>query len=166
MASAARVAADLRTRLGLQHGIRVISSPRLRAVQTATHIASALASGSVEIGVRWAETDFGIAEGLTFDELAMAAPEIAAQLAAGDVEIDWPDGETAAALVARVDAAWRDAVSGPGGSLVVTHGGPIRVAIALATSRPPADVVIPDPACAVHLSRHDSGTAWSIREYR
>jgi broad specificity phosphatase PhoE len=157
------MAAELQTWLGVQAGIRIVSSPRLRAIQTAAQIALVLAA-SVEVDERWAETDFGLAEGLTFDELGVAAPDIAGRLAAGDVEIDWPGGETAAALVARIDAAWRDVVSATDGLLVVTHGGPIRVAIARATGCSPADVVVPDPAGVVHLSGNDSRTSWSIQE--
>lgn len=163
LASAARLAADLRPQL--EPGIRILSSPMRRAIQTAMEIASVTGTGSVDIDDRWAETDFGIGEGLTFDELALVAPEIAERLSAGDIDIDWPGGEAAATLVTRVEAAWRDAVSHRADSLVVTHGGPIRVAIAHAIGRRAADVVIPDPAGVVHVSRDDSGTGWRIRYY-
>ena len=162
-AAAVRVASELRTKL--EPGIRIVSSPRRRAIQTATEIASIIGSGSVDIDDRWAETDFGIGEGLTFDDLALVAPEIVARLLSGDIEIDWPGGEAAVTLVARVEAAWRDAVSHLAGSLVVTHGGPIRVAIAHATGRRVNDVPIPGPADAVQLSRDDLGTGWVVREY-
>jgi alpha-ribazole phosphatase len=162
VASAERLVEDLRTRLA--PGIRIVSSPRRRAIQTANAFASALATGPIEIDERWAETDFGIAEGLTFDELALVAPDIARRLGAGDVEIDWPDGESAAALLARVDAAWRDAGSRPGGCLVVSHGGPMRVAIARAMGQPANEVAIPDAGGAVQLSLDESSMSWSARE--
>ena len=164
IASAARAADELRPRL--RPGIRIVASPRRRAIQTATEIARVIDARSVEIDERWAETDFGIAEGLTFDELTRVAPEIAARLSAGDVEIDWPGGEAAATLVARVEAAWRDSASHPAGSLVVTHGGPIRVAIALVTDRRAGDVVVPSPAGSLFVSRDDTGMGWHVLEHQ
>jgi broad specificity phosphatase PhoE len=161
VAAAARVAAEMRP--SLEPGIRIVSSPRRRALQTATAIASVVASASVELDDRWAETDFGIAEGLTFDELALVAPDVAARLAAGEVDIDWPGGESAAALVARVEAAWRDVVSGPEGTLVVTHGGPIRVAISLATDRPAADLAVPEPGGVWRASPVVASGLWRVQ---
>jgi broad specificity phosphatase PhoE len=163
IASAARAAAELRPRL--RPGTRIVASPRRRAIQTATEIARVIAARSVDIDERWAETDFGIAEGLTFDELTLVAPDIAARLSSGDTEIDWPGGEAAATLVERVVAAWRDAISYQAGSLVVTHGGPIRVAIAHATDRRAADVVVPGPAGSLLVSQEGTGRGWSVLEY-
>ena len=145
-AAAARLAAELGP--SLPPGIRIVSSPLLRARQTATAIALAVSSASLEVDARWSESDFGSAEGLTYDELTLAAPDIAVRLADGDVAIDWPGGETALALAARVEAAWRD-LSGDGGpTLVVSHGGPLRIAIALASNRSVGEVDMPEP-CAV-----------------
>jgi broad specificity phosphatase PhoE len=100
---------------------------------------------TIEADERWAETDFGLAEGLTFDELARVAPDIAARLAQGAVAIDWPGGESAASLAARVEAAWTDLNERVTPTLVVSHAGPLRIAIALATGRPVADVTAPEP---------------------
>ncbi len=142
-AAAARLAAELGS--SLPRGIRIISSPRLRARQTAEAIASAASGATLEIGQRWSETDFGIAEGLTYEELTGAAPDIAARLAGGDVLIDWPGGESAASLAARVEAAWRDLTRQGWPALVVSHGGPLRIAIALATNQQVGDVAVPEP---------------------
>ena len=101
-----RLAAELGA--SLRPGLRIVSSPRLRARQTAEVIASAVHDATIEADERWAETNFGIAEGLTFDELARVAPGIAARLAQGEVDIDWPGGESAASLAARVESAWVD----------------------------------------------------------
>lgn len=141
---AARTIAE-RLHATLPPGIRVVSSPRRRAVQTARAIAAALGTRSVQLDERWAETDFGLFEGLTFDQLSLAAPDLARRLTAGDTDIDWPGGERSASLAARVEAAWRDVTSDDRAAVVVTHGGPIRVAIALETGRPPATVAIPEP---------------------
>lgn len=142
-AAASRLGAGLRP--SLPPGFRIISSPLLRARQTAQAIASVLSGAALEIDDRWSETDFGIAEGLTYEELTRVAPDIAARLASGDVGIDWPGGESAAALAARVEAAWRDLTEYRRPALVVSHGGPLRIAIALATNRPVSDVTVPEP---------------------
>ena len=132
--------------------IRLVSSPLLRARQTASAIALAIGSNGFEVDDRWAETDFGTAEGLTYDELEAVQPAIASRLAQGDVVIDWPGGETAAALRERVEAAWRGITAQPGTWVVVSHGGPLRIAIALATDADPAEVSVPAP-----------GTVWRLR---
>jgi broad specificity phosphatase PhoE len=162
-AAAARVAADLRA--WLPEDARIVSSPRRRAVETATAIASALGNAPIELDDRWAETDFGVAEGLGFEELTATAPEIAARLVAGDVEIDWPGGEAAATLAARIAGAWTDLVQGPAGTIVVvTHGGPIRVAVSLGTRKPAAALAVPPPGGTVRLVSDAPGEAWQVVE--
>lgn len=141
--AAARLATELGSSLPL--GVRIISSLLLRARQTAEAIASAVPGATLEIDERWSETDFGIAEGLTYEELTEAAPNLAARLASGDVVIDWPGGESAAALAARVEAAWQDLTEHRTPAIVVSHGGPLRIAIALATNRAVGDVTVPEP---------------------
>jgi broad specificity phosphatase PhoE len=150
--AAHRLAADVRSTL--EPGIAIVASPRRRAVQTASAIAAAVGCDAVELDERWAETDFGIAEGLTFDELAAADRALAARIAGGEVDIDWPGGERAADLTSRVEAAWRDLAGRAGSTLVVSHGGPIRIAISLAAGRPPAEVAIPELG-GVWRSDHD-----------
>lgn len=123
-----------------------------RARQTAEAIARHARRGHVAVDPRWAEVDFGLAEGLTFEELQVREPAIAAALAAGETEIDWPGGETSAAFAARIEAAWHELATWPDTTLVVTHGGPLRLAIALATGRSPASVAVPEPGGVVRLA--------------
>jgi broad specificity phosphatase PhoE len=144
VASANRLAATLAPTLPT--GIRIVSSPRRRARQTAEAIAAAVAPASIEIDARWDEVDFGIAEGLTYEELEEVAPVLAAALLAGEVEIDWLAGETAASLATRVEAAWRDILASERHTLVVSHGGTLRRAIALATGVESRFVDVPGPA--------------------
>jgi broad specificity phosphatase PhoE len=146
----------------LPAGMAIVTSPSLRARQTASAIGARLAPSSIEIDERWAEVDFGIAEGLTYDELDRVAPEIAARLLAGDAEIDWPGGELAASLVARVRAAWRDLQDRAAPTVVVSHGGPLRVAIAIATGLDPRLVRVPEPATVWHLgsASGEDGGRW------
>ncbi len=103
-----RSAEALAVRLGktLPPGVRIVTSPSVRAYETAALLAAHAAPAVLEVDERWLEVDVGDAEGLTFDEVAQRYPALGAQLAAGDAEIDWPGGETANALRQRVLAAW------------------------------------------------------------
>jgi probable phosphoglycerate mutase len=131
----------------------IVSSPARRAWQTAAAIAAAVGLDDADILVddRWVEADFGIAEGRTFDELAALLPDLAASLARGEPAIDWPGGETAAALAARVEAAWDDVVSRAVPTVVVSHAGPLRHALGLALARPPAIGELLEPATAARV---------------
>ena len=80
------------------------------------------------VDARWRESDCGTAEGRTFDELAVLEPALAARLAAGDVDIDWPGGETAHALRERVHDAWSALLADPRPAVIVSHAGPLRLA--------------------------------------
>lgn len=129
---------------------RLVSSPLLRAVSTAEAIGREIGA-SIEIDRRWREADCGVAEGRTFDELSAIAPDVAAALGAGTVDIDWPDGETAASLRERVRAALRDLVEDGRPVVVVTHAGPFMHARAIAEGRGPGVEDLVGPATAVEL---------------
>ena len=143
---ARRLARDLAT--SVQPGTVIVSSPLRRARQTAEALLERVPGATLRIDDRWSETDFGVAEGLTYDELAHNAPDVATQLAAGLFGIDWPGGERAVALVGRVDAALRDVLGRSTDTVIVSHGGPLRVAMAIATGRDPRDVPGLDPGHA------------------
>jgi alpha-ribazole phosphatase len=129
----------------------VISSPSLRARATAEAIAAAVGLGPVEVDERWQEADVGVAEGRTFDELAAIAPDLAAALADGTLEIDWPDGETHRSLADRVGAAW-DALRDRGRTaVVVSHAGPLAHALAMAHGRAMQADDLLAPAGYAHL---------------
>jgi broad specificity phosphatase PhoE len=130
---------------------RVVASPSRRATGTASAIVTAARLPGAEIDPRWREADVGLAEGRTFDELARIAPEVATALAGGELEIDWPGGETSASLAARVGEAMTDLAADGRPVLVVSHAGPILHACAWVERREvsPDDVVA--PATARHL---------------
>ena len=111
----------------------------------------------MEVDERWQEADFGIAEGRTFDELASLEPELADALARGVTDIDWPGGETAAELGARVEAAWSALVGRGRPALVVSHAGPLRHALALARSLPTSAVDLLEPATSVRVEVRSGG---------
>lgn len=115
---------------------RVVSSPSLRAVETAR-----LAFGEPETESRLQELDFGELEGLTWHE---STEELRARLA--DYETFCaPGGESVAALGERTMEALRDL--GPGRHLVVTHGGVIRFVTGLAS-----ETSYPRPASLTKVS--------------
>jgi broad specificity phosphatase PhoE len=120
----------------LSRDVLIVTSPARRARQTAAALAVASGVVDVEVDERWREADFGIAEGRTFDELAALEPNLAAALARGVTDIDWPGGETAAELGSRVATAWSALVERARPALVVSHAGAIRHALALARSLP------------------------------
>ena len=151
LADAARLAADLGPTLPA--GIRIVSSPLRRALETATAIADAAGAVKVIVDERWREADFGVAEGRTFDELATSEPALAARLAAGDTAVDWPGGESAVAFDARVTAAWLDLLATGDATVLVSHAGPLRVVVAAATGAPATEVTLLEPATFVRLDR-------------
>lgn len=130
--------------------LRLVSSPLRRARQTAFAIAEATGSARPTMDARWMEADFGSAEGRTFAGLERRAPKLAARIAAGEVGIDWPGGESAQSLTDRVSAALSDAralAERTGTTVVViAHAGPIRAATALAEAQDPRTVPLLAPA--------------------
>lgn len=109
-------------------GVTVVTSPLRRARDTADVIAHVLGS-DVRLDPAWQEADMGAIDGLTWDEVAARMPAVANALLRGE-EVDWPGGERHEAFVARVRGAWEAVRSAPGPTVIVTHGGPLRVVLA------------------------------------
>lgn len=128
--------------------LRIVSSPLRRARQTADAILEALPGADLRVDDRWSEVDFGDIEGLTYEDLSRALPDLAAWLATGLFGVDWPGGESEIAFAARVTGAFHDVAHGDRPTIVVSHGGPLRLAIALATGLDPAEVTAPEPGQA------------------
>ena len=102
----------------------VISSPARRARETAHQIAR-----DFTIDPRWAERDFGRWEGLDWGVCWADAPTSATDNAASYAKYTPPDGETFDEALARVVDAL-EATTRTGTSVtVVTHAGPIRLAL-------------------------------------
>ena len=158
-----RVEADrLAERLApmLPSDIELVSSPARRASETAVIIARMVGSGaSVRIDPALREVDFGEAEGLTWRRLEQRLPTIAAALASGAATIDWPGGESIAAMQGRVSAI-RSAIEAATAPVVlVGHGGLIRSLVAhMVPSH--TDIAFMPPASATRL--HRDGSSWTI----
>ena len=110
----------------------VYSSPRRRAIESAGLLAADRAGVTVDERLR--EIDFGIFEGLTYDEIARRFPEKYEEWMKRPTDVAFPGGETFAAMAARVRHAFDDLRRTHMGQVivVVSHGGVNRVALASA----------------------------------
>ncbi|HQT47149.1 MAG TPA: histidine phosphatase family protein [Acidocella sp.] len=106
----------------------VVSSPLLRARQTATILAEALALPAPRIDANLTEMSFGAWEGLTQAEVKEKWPEILRAWKRTPYAARLPGGEMLAQVRARVRAGLRDWQSQPGRVLLVTHAVWIRLA--------------------------------------
>ena len=131
-------ARQLAERLADDHIAAVYSSPLLRALETAEIVAArlGLAVETVE-GLR--EVDVGSWSGLTRDEVGERFPEGLRRWL--DSDHGWDDGESYEDLGRRVLGALAElAAQHPGERLlVVSHGGPMRAAMAAAAEIAYAD---------------------------
>jgi alpha-ribazole phosphatase len=82
---------------------------------------------------RLLEMDFGAWEGQLWDTIPRADLD---RWASDLLGFAAPGGETGAALIARVTAFWHSLGDKPGGHVVITHGGPLKVLMALARHQP------------------------------
>ena len=115
----------------------IVTSPLLRAVQTAREVA-AVTGAAVVTDDGFRETDFGAWEGLTFAEVRERWPaEVTAWLA--DPELAPPGGESFTDVNARVTAALHRVLSARPGLtiLIVSHVTPIKTLVAAALLAPP-----------------------------
>lgn len=103
---------------------RLVSSPQIRAVQTARPVADALGL-PVEIDERLAEYDRDMAHYIPVEQIAAEYPEELARLASGHL----PSSVDEAAFLTRIDAGMRELVASGGHEdtiAVFSHGGVIN----------------------------------------
>ena len=119
-------AADLRPAVEAERAVACRTSPRARAVETAT----ALGLDPVP-DERLAEIDFGAFEGRTYDEIQAGHPELYDRWMAAPTTIRFPGGESYADVRVRALAALSELRVAHAGatSVVVTHGGVIRAIV-------------------------------------
>jgi alpha-ribazole phosphatase len=112
---------------------QVYVSPRRRAVQTAAAL-----GGSPTVDDRLRELDFGELEGRTYDEIEREQPTFFRRWMETPTLVRFPGGESYGELRERVAAAVDDAVAAHPGRTValVSHGGVIRAALAVALGLP------------------------------
>ena len=129
--SGRRQAAELADVLADKRLAAVYSSPLRRALETAEILAAPHGLEPVKVEAL-REVDVGSWQGLTRTELAERVPEQLARWLDGGQ--GWEDGETYEQMANRVLPALLDLAAAHEGEriLAVTHGGPIRAALAFA----------------------------------
>ncbi|MBC9031344.1 histidine phosphatase family protein [Sphingomonas sp. JC676] len=106
-------------------GIQAIVTSDLRRASSAAEAIGAALALSVTVDARWRELDFGDWDGLASNEIDA---EALGRFWNDPDAFPAPNGERWSALVARVSAAIADLTPRP--TLVVTHGGAMRAALA------------------------------------
>jgi ribonuclease H / adenosylcobalamin/alpha-ribazole phosphatase len=139
----------------------IITSPLLRAVQTAQEVASVTGAPVVtDDGFR--ETDFGAWEGLTFTEVRERWPEEMANWMA-DPQVAPPGGESFSDVSVRVTGALHRVLAAREGQrvLIVSHVTPIKTLVAAALLAPPAALyrMHLDLAALSEIDWYDNGSA-------
>ncbi|WP_034240324.1 histidine phosphatase family protein, partial [Saccharomonospora iraqiensis] len=118
--------------------VAVVSSPLIRATETARAVADAL-GGRVVTHRGLIETDFGEWEGLSFGEAARRDPEIHGRWL-GDTSVRPPGGESFDEVHARIRTALDDILDRYAGRtvVVVSHVTPIKSVLRTALDAGPA----------------------------
>jgi broad specificity phosphatase PhoE len=120
-------AREVARHLGTLEFDALLTSPLLRARQTADHIAR-VSGHEPEIVSGLSETNFGDVEGLTLEEAVAEFPEIQAMIDdLDDLDLGWPRGDTRRGFDERVTATFLGILERYVGKRVVTvaHGGVI-----------------------------------------
>ena len=119
----------------------IYTSPRRRCTQAAEIMAFSR-SCPVQVCDAFRELDFGEFEGRTYDEIAGLYPELYKQWMKEPTEVQFPGGESFAAMRERVLSAAAGLRKRHSGETVamVTHGGVIRVVIAEALGLEPSRI--------------------------
>lgn len=120
---------------------RLWSSPASRCRRLAEALAPGRGADPL-FDERLLELDFGAWEGRAWDEVPRGELD---RWAADPLGFAAPGGESGAALVARVEAAFAEIAARPGDHVIVSHGGPLRVLRAL-VKREAVDLLAPAQA--------------------
>jgi broad specificity phosphatase PhoE len=139
-------AATLRN--SVPHDARVLTSPALRARQTAEALGL-----HAEIDTALRECDYGRWAGRRLKDLQAAEPGAIA-LWLGDIAVAPHGGEAFSGLFQRVSAWLDQAVAGDGNIIAITHSTVIRAAIVQLLAAPPASFwrIDVEPLSMVELS--------------
>ncbi|WP_395849738.1 histidine phosphatase family protein [Cystobacter fuscus] len=118
---------------------RVYASPLRRAVESAAPLAQ-LKGLAVDMEAAFQELDFGLLEGLTYEEVEKRYPEVFAEWMAHPTRVRFPEGESYPELRERVLSAGRALRSRHAGEtfVLVSHGGVNRSLLAEALGLPDA----------------------------
>lgn len=115
----------------LRHAHRYLTSPALRAVQTAEALGL---EATIEAALR--DSDYGKWTGLAFDEVQAQQPDAVAEWIRDPASAPH-GGESVVALIARVSTWLETQQAVPGITVAVTHASVIRAAIVAALQAEP-----------------------------
>jgi alpha-ribazole phosphatase len=124
--------APIVTALAPMRGATIHTSPLARCRLVAQTLADTWEQASPTTDTRLLEMDFGAWDGMSWNDVPRPDLDRWAVDLAGFAP---PGGESGAALVARVTEFWQMVAALPGAQVVVTHGGPLKVLMALAEAR-------------------------------
>ena len=127
-----RQAAAVAARLQQHHVDLVVSSDLQRATATAAMIAEACQCPS-QADARWREVHFGAAEGLRWADVVARFPAAARAWAENQADAAMPGGESLLEVAGRLQPALSELAAAFDNKtvVVVSHGGPLRVALCL-----------------------------------
>lgn len=117
--------------------LRIYVSPRVRALESAAPLAE-LKGMAVDTEESFREIDFGLFEGLTYEEAEQRHPEVYAEWMAHPTRVRFPKGESYPEMRERVRAAGRTLRTRHAGEtfVLVSHGGVNRTLLAEALGMP------------------------------
>jgi alpha-ribazole phosphatase len=125
----------------LRGTVRVWTSPAARCRILAEAIAGELAVAATA-DLRLQELDFGAWEGRSWTDIGRADLD---RWAESPLNFAAPGGETGVALIARVQDFHADLIAEGRDCVVISHGGPLKILLALARGEP-VDLLAPPPA--------------------
>lgn len=150
--------------LVLDRPARLLSSPLRRAAATAERLSGPLGL-DIEEWPDLAEADFGTFDGLTFAEIERLRPDEAARWADSGDAYSFPDGESVAGFLRRVESVWLRLIGLPEpAALAATHGGVIASMCCLFLGIAPERrfVFRPEYAALTAFARKKSGSGWEM----
>lgn len=143
----------------------VLTSPLIRAVQTASVIAKTL-GWQMDIRDDFRERDFGAWTGRAIDELLHYAPIIGEQFVKDPLSVNPERAESMANFQCRVLHCWAhlsETFRRSEPIILVTHDGPIRVILrSIGFYGVVAVPLYAIPACSYTLLRRMSSLAWTV----
>lgn len=121
--------------------LRIYASPRRRALESAAPLAE-LKGMAVDTEEAFREIDFGLFEGLTYEEAEQRYPEVYSQWMAHPTRVRFPDGESYPEMRERVREAARVLRTRHAGEtfVLISHGGVNRTLLADALGMPDANL--------------------------
>ncbi|OJT19693.1 histidine phosphatase family protein [Archangium violaceum] len=121
--------------------LRIYTSPRQRARESAAPLAE-LKGMTVDTEAAFREIDFGLFEGLSYEEAEQRYPQVYAEWMAHPTRVRFPGGESYPEMRERVLAAGRELRTRHAGEtfVLVSHGGVNRTLLAEALGMPDANL--------------------------